>query len=64
MAGITTYPQKTLFQTPAFEVVFELQLDVRWPFRALLGRLRPKSRRVFLYQLEDQCWPNDLFCAQ
>jgi hypothetical protein len=64
MASAIAYPQKALFQTLAFEVVFELQLDVLWPFRALLGPLQHKSRILLLYPLEEPCWPNYSFCAQ
>lgn len=48
MAGLATQPQKTVFQTPACEVVVEFALDVTWQYRALLRQLGGE-RRVMLF---------------
>lgn len=37
MTGLTTHPQKAMFQATAFEEVFELPQDIHRRFRALLG---------------------------
>jgi hypothetical protein len=51
VTGFTAYPQKSMFQSAALQVVLEFPLDVVRQCPAFLGQLSPEIRVVLRHQL-------------
>jgi len=54
VAGLTAYPQKTMFQSAALQVVFEFPLNVVRKCPAFLGHLPPEIRVVLRHQMIEE----------
>jgi len=55
VAGFTAHAQKTVFEPPALQVVFEFPLHIVRQYPAVLGQLLPEHRVVPRYQLIEEC---------
>jgi hypothetical protein len=51
VTAIATHPQESVFQTAAFEVIFEFPLDVARQYRTLCRQMEHECRVVFFDDL-------------
>jgi hypothetical protein len=54
VAGFTAYPQKSMFQSAALQVIFEFPLNVVRQCPAFLSQLPPENRVVLRHQLIEE----------
>jgi len=55
VARFPSHAQKTVFEPPALQVVFEFPLHIVRQYPAVLGQLLPEHRVVLRYQLIEEC---------